>query len=181
MGFKSEHWKAEKGKYSLTTLRKSWRGRLLLFFFQNRRMLRRQIFNGFNLQTWAEGQAWSEYRKSGMKCQKGKWKVVGYGNNQMCRNFQAPQGIGWIVAELLKYFLKLSWMSMYHPPRPPPLILEHISQNSIFKSRQLSHYGFMLARVIFFDYWYQWEASNRQKCSLPAWQISFFSHKGQPF
>lgn len=32
--------------------------------------------------------------KNGMKCQKGKWKVVGYGNNQMCRNFQAPQGIG---------------------------------------------------------------------------------------
>lgn len=35
-----------------------------------------------------------------MKCQKGKWKVVGYGDNQMCLNFLALWE--WAVAELLK-------------------------------------------------------------------------------
>lgn len=108
-----------KGKIFFNLRReKNEGGELMLsFFLKSEDVEKTEIFNGFNLQTWAEGQAWSENRKSGMKCQKGKWKVVGYGNNKTWPNFQASQGMGWIVAELLKlFFFKFRWMSICHPP-----------------------------------------------------------------
>lgn len=62
--------------------------------FLNRTMLRRQKFVMvliFRLRQKAKHDLNTENR---VTCQKGKWKVVGYGNNQTCSSFQALPGTG---------------------------------------------------------------------------------------